>query len=151
MKSMRYSLVLVVVLIGAAIAKLHLPKEELELESYQKVSAAEFAAMRREAPHLVTEDPTVGAGRFEAQYFEFTCRSEPALLVDNSSSQLLIVSFAIRASGTPCTQPLRSRWSSRFIPDKLSFPADLHIRDLLTAQTRLQIQLAVRLHVRLSR
>ncbi len=118
MKSLRYSLVLVVALIGAALANLHLPKAELELETYQKVSAAEFAAMRKEALHLAAEDSAIGAGRFEAQYFELTCRGEPALLVDNSSSQLLVVSFAIRASGTPCTQPLRSRWSSRFIPDK---------------------------------
>lgn len=116
MKSLRYSLVLVVVLIGAALANLHLPKAELELETYQKLSAAEFAAMRREALHLATEDAAVDAGRFEAQYFELTCRGEPALLVDNSSSRLLILGFIGRASEAPCVQPLLQRWSSRLLP-----------------------------------
>lgn len=116
MKSLTYSLVLVVALIGAALATLHLPKEELELESYQKASAAEFSVMRREALQLATEDASVGAGRFEVQYFELTCRGEPALLVDNSSSQLLILGFIGRASEAPCVQPLLQRWSSRLLP-----------------------------------
>ncbi|MBA0436499.1 hypothetical protein D7Y55_18230 [Stenotrophomonas maltophilia] len=113
---MRYSLVLVVALIGAALANLHLPIVGLELETYQKVSAAEFAAMHREALHLATEDAAVGAGRFEAQYFELTCRGEPALLVDNSSSQLLVLGFIDQASEAPCIQPLLQRWSSRLLP-----------------------------------
>ncbi len=116
MESLRYCLVLVVVLIGAALANLYLPKAEIELETYQKVTAAEFAAMRREALHLATEVAAVGAGRFEAQYFELTCRGEPALLVDNSSSQLLILGFISRASEAPCIQPLLQRWSSRLLP-----------------------------------
>lgn len=116
MKSLRYAILCLAALIGSALAHLHLPKGDLELKNYPKVSAAEFAVMREEALSLAVEDAALGAGRFEARYFELTCRGEPALLVDNSSSQLLILGFIGRASEAPCVQPLLQRWGSRLLP-----------------------------------
>lgn len=115
MKSLMYALLCLAALIGSALAHFHLPKGDLELKTYPKVSAAEFAVMREEALSLVVEDAALGAGRFEARYFELTCRGEPALLVDNSSSQLLILGFIGRAREAPCVQPLLQRWSSRLL------------------------------------
>ncbi|MGF6419702.1 hypothetical protein ABH900_003216 [Stenotrophomonas sp. AN71] len=103
-------------LIGSTLAHFHLPKGDLELKTYPKVSAAEFAVMREDALSLAAEDATLGAGRFEARYFELTCRGESALLVDNSSSQLFILGFISQATEAPCVQPLRQRWSNRLRP-----------------------------------
>lgn len=116
MKSLTYAVLCLAALIGSALAHCHLPKDDLELKIYPKVSATEFAVMREEALSLAAEDATLGTGRFEARYFELTCRGEPALLVDNSSSQLLILGFTGQASETPCVQPLLQRWSSRLLP-----------------------------------
>ncbi|MFB5857036.1 hypothetical protein WAB97_014425 [Stenotrophomonas maltophilia] len=116
MKSLMYSIVFVVALIGAALANFYLPKGDLELETYSKVSPAVFAVMREEALSLVVEDASLGAGRFEVRYFELTCRGAPALLVDNSSSQLFILGFISQATEAPCVQPQRQRWSNRLRP-----------------------------------
>lgn len=116
MKSLTYAVLCLAALIGSALAYFHLPKGALELMTYAEVSAGEFAVMREEALSLAAEDPALGAGRFEERYFELTCRGEPALLVDNSSSQLLILGFIGRASEAPCVQPLLQRWSSRLLP-----------------------------------
>jgi hypothetical protein len=116
MKSLTYALLCLAALIGSALAHFHLPQGHLELKTYPKVSGAAFAVMRENALDLVAEDAELGAGRFAARYFELTCRGEPALLVDNSSSQLLIIGFIGRASETPCDQPLLQRWSSRLLP-----------------------------------
>ncbi len=116
MKSLMYALLCLAALIGSALAHFHLPTGDLELKTYPKVSAAEFAVMREEALSLAAEDATVGAGRFESRYFELTCRGEPTLLVDNSSSRLLILGFIGQANERPCIQPLLQRWSSRLLP-----------------------------------
>lgn len=116
MKSLTYAVLCLAALIGSALAHFHLPKDDLELKTYPKVSAAEFSGMREEALSLVVEDAALGAGRFEARYFELTCRGEPALLMDNSSSQLLILGFVGQTSEAPCVQPLLQRWSSRLLP-----------------------------------
>lgn len=117
MKSLTYALLCLAALIGSALVYLHLPKGGLELRAFSSVSDAEFAVMRQEAQSLVAEDVALGAGRFAAKYFVLTCRGEHVLLVDNSSSQLLIVGPLTRELGTPCTQPLLRRWSSRLLPD----------------------------------
>lgn len=117
MKSLTYTIVFVAAFTGAVLANLHLPKGELELKTYPKVSAAEFAVMREEALRLVAEDTALSAGCFGDSYFELNCRGEPTLLVDNSSSQLFIIDFADYGPETPCAQPLHSRWNSRFVPD----------------------------------
>lgn len=116
MKSLTYAVLCLAALIGSALARFHLPKGDLELKTYPKVSATEFSVIRQEALSLAAEDATLGAGRFEARYFELTCRGEPALLVDNSSSQLLILGFIGQANERPCVQPLLQRWSSRLLP-----------------------------------
>ncbi len=118
MKSLTYgaAALCLAVLIGSALAHFHLPKADLELKTYPKVSAAEFAVMREDALSLAAEDAALGAARFEARYFELTCRGDPALLVDNSSSQLLILGFIGQASEAPCVQPLLQRWSSQLLP-----------------------------------
>lgn len=116
MKSLTYAVLCLAALIGSALAHFHLPKGTLELKAYPNVSAAEFAVMREEALSLAAEDAALRAGRFEARYFELTCRGESALLVDNSSSQLLILGFIGRANEAPCVQPLLQRWNSRLLP-----------------------------------
>ena len=116
MKSLTYAVLCLAALIGSALAHFHLPNGDLELKTYSKVSAAEFSVMRDEALSLVAEDVALGAGRFEARDFELTCRGKPALLVDNSSSQLLILGFISRATEAPCVRPLLERWSSRLLP-----------------------------------
>ncbi|MBB5530136.1 hypothetical protein GGD72_000898 [Stenotrophomonas maltophilia] len=116
MKSVRYANVYVVALIGAALASLYLPEGELELRTYPRVSASEFAVMREEALRLVAEDAALGAGRFGNSYFELSCRGEPALLVDNSLEQLLIVLHAGGEIDAPCDAPTTSHWSGRIVP-----------------------------------
>lgn len=118
MKSLTYgaAALCLAVLIGSALAHFHLPKADLELKTYPKVSAAEFAVMREDALSLAAEDAALGAARFEARYFELTCRGEPALLVDNASSQLLIVGFIGQTPETRCVQPLLRRWGSQLLP-----------------------------------
>lgn len=80
--------------------------------------------MREEALRLAAEDAALGAAHFEGKYFNLTCRSEPALLVDNSSSQLLILGFIDRASEACCVQPLLQRWSSRVLPPDWALQLD---------------------------
>lgn len=116
MKSLTHAVLCLAALIGSTLVHFHLPKGDLELKAYVKVSAAEFAAMREQSLSLVVEDAALGAGSFESSYFELTCRGEPALLVDNSSSQLLILGFISRTTEAPCVQPLLQRWSSRLLP-----------------------------------
>ena len=116
MKSLTYALLCLAALIGSALAHFHLPKGNLELKTYPKVSDAEFAVMHEGALSLVAEDAALGVGRFAARYFELTCRGEPVLLVDNSSSQLLIIGFMNSAPEVPCVQPLLHRWNSRLLP-----------------------------------
>lgn len=116
MKSLTCAVLCLAALIGSALAHFHLPKGGLELKTYPKMSAAEFAVMREEALSLAAEDAALGAGRFEARYFELTCRDEPALLVDNSSSQLFILGFISRATEAPCVRPLLQPWSNRLRP-----------------------------------
>lgn len=108
MKSLKYAIVYVAALIGVAFANLHLPKGDLELKTYPKVSTAEFAAMRKEALSLVAEDAALGAGRFGDSYFELNCRGEPTLLADNSLEQLVIVLYAGREIDVPCVVPMLS-------------------------------------------
>ncbi len=45
MKSLRYAILYLVALFGSARAHFHLPKGDLELKTYPKVSAAELAVM----------------------------------------------------------------------------------------------------------
>lgn len=116
MKSLTYALLFLAALIGSALVYLDLPKGGLEIGTFPRVSDAEFAVMREEAQRLVTEDVALGAGRFAAKYFVLTCRGEPVLLVDNSSSQLLIIGLISRTPEKPCAQPLLQRWSSRLLP-----------------------------------
>lgn len=73
MKSLTYAALCLAALTGSALAPFHLPKGNLELKSYPKVSAAEFAVVREGALSLAAEDAALGAGRFEASYFELTC------------------------------------------------------------------------------
>lgn len=55
MKSLIYAVLCLAALIGSALAHFHLPKCYLELKTYLKVSAAEFAVMREEALSLAAE------------------------------------------------------------------------------------------------
>lgn len=116
MKSLRHAVLCLAALIGSALTHFHLPKGDLELKIYPKVSDAEFAVMHEGALSLAAEDAVLRVGRFAARYFELTCRGEPVLLVDNSSSQLLIIGFINRAPEAPCVQPLLHRWNSQLLP-----------------------------------
>lgn len=106
MKSLTYTIVFFAACIGAVLANLHLLKGQLELKTYPKVSAAEFAVMREEALRLIVEDAALGAGHFGDSYFELNCRDGPTLLVDNSLEQLVIVLYASRQLEVPCAIPM---------------------------------------------
>lgn len=74
--------------------------------------------MREDALRLAAGNAELDLGLSGNSYFELNCRSEPTLLVDNSSSQLLIIGLTSRAHKTLCAQPLLLRWSSRLVPDQ---------------------------------
>lgn len=118
MKSLMYAVVYLAVLLGTALTHLYLPKGELELRTYPKVSATEFAVMREDALRLAAGNAELDLGLSGNSYFELNCRSEPTLLVDNSSSQLLIIGHTSRAHETLCARPLLLHWSSRLVPDQ---------------------------------
>jgi hypothetical protein len=118
MKSLMYAIVYVALLLGTALAHLHLPKGELELRTYPNVSATEFAVTREDALRLAAGNAELDFGLSGNSYFELNCRSEPTLLVDNSSSQLLTIGLTSRAHKTLYAQPLLLRWSSRLVPDQ---------------------------------
>jgi len=97
MKYLRYAIACATPLMGAALANLHLPKGELDLRTYLRVPVTEFAELREEALRLDAEDAALDTVHFGGSYFELNYRGEPALLVDNSRSQLLIISLEVRA------------------------------------------------------
>jgi hypothetical protein len=113
MKSLTYAVVYVAVLLGTALTHRYLPKGELELRTYPKVSATEFAVMREDVLRLAAGSAELDVGLSGNSYFELNCRREPTLLVDNSSSQLLIIGLTSRAHDTLCAQTLLLRWSGR--------------------------------------
>lgn len=118
MKSLTYAVVYVAVLLGTALTHRYLPKGELELRTYPKVSATEFAVMREDVLRLAAGSAELDVGLSRNSYFELNCRREPTLLVDNSSSQLLIIGLTSRAHETLCAQTLLLRWSGRLVPDQ---------------------------------
>lgn len=123
MKSLMYAVVYVAVLLGTALAHLHLPKGELELRTYPKVSATEFAVMREEALRLVAGNAELDMGLSGNRYFELNCRSEPTLLVDNSSSQLLIISQTSRAHEKLALGPFSSAGAAASCQSSVSVQA----------------------------
>ncbi len=123
MTSLTYAVLYVAVLLGTALTHRYLPKGELELRTYPKVSATDFAVMREDALRLAAGSAEVDVGLSRNSYFEFNCRREPTLLVDNSSSQWLIIGLTSRAHETLCAQTLLLRWSSRLVPDQCVGPS----------------------------
>lgn len=116
MKLLIYGAVLLAAL-SAAIASRHVPKADLELRTFRKVSDAEFAVMREEAVRLVREG-VVQDGRYAGErYFEVSCDGKPVMLVDNSLEQLVIVLYASREIDAPCVVPLLSHWCMRLVPE----------------------------------
>lgn len=122
MKLLIYGAVLLAAL-SAAIASRHVPKADLELLTFRKVSDAEFAIMREEAVRLVREGVVQDAGYAGyagyagERYFEVSCDGKPVMLVDNSLEQLVIVLYAGREIDAPCVVPLLSHWCMRLAPE----------------------------------
>lgn len=116
MKLLIYGAVLLAAL-SAAIASLHVPKADLELLTFRKVSDAEFAVMREEAVRPVRESMVQDARYAGERYFEVSCDGKPVMLVDNSLEQLLIVLYAGRKIDVPCVLPLLSHWCMRLLPE----------------------------------
>lgn len=116
MKLLIYGAVLLAAL-SAAIASRHVPKADLELRTFRKVSDAEFAVMREEAVRLVREGVVQDARYAGERYFEVTCDGKAVMLVDNSLEQLVIVLYAGREIDAPCVVPLLSHWCMRLVPE----------------------------------
>ncbi len=116
MKLLIYGAMLLAAL-SAAIASRHVPKADLELRTFRKVSDAEFAVMREEAVRLVREGVVQDARYAGERYFEVTCDGKPVMLVDNSLEQLVIVLYAGREIDAPCVVPVLSHWSRRIVPE----------------------------------
>lgn len=77
MKSLMYAIVYVAVLLGTALAHLHLPKGELELRTCPNVSATEFAVMREDALRLAAGNAELDFGLSGNSYFVLNCRASP--------------------------------------------------------------------------
>lgn len=117
MKLLIYGAALLAAL-SAAIASRHVPKADLELRTFRKVSDAEFAVMREEAVRLVREGLVQHARYAGDRYFEVSCDGIPVMLMDNSLEQLVIVLYADREIDVPCVVPLLSHWSGRFVAEQ---------------------------------
>ncbi|MCU1180719.1 hypothetical protein [Stenotrophomonas muris] len=116
MKLLIYGAVLLAAL-SAAIASRHVSKADLELQTFRKVSDAEFAVMREEAVRLAREGVVQDARYAGERYFEVSCDGKPVMLVDNSLEQLVIVLYAGREIDAPCVVPLLSDWCMRLVPE----------------------------------
>ncbi|WP_419965517.1 hypothetical protein [Stenotrophomonas geniculata] len=116
MKLLIYGAVLLAAL-SAAIASRPVPKADLELRTFRKVSDAEFAVMREEAVRLVRESVVQDARYAGERYFEISCDGKPVMLVDNSLEQLVIVLYAGREIDAPCVVPFLSHWCMRLVPE----------------------------------
>ncbi len=116
MKFLIYGAVLLAAL-SAAIASRHVPKADLELRTFRKVSDAEFSVMREEAVRLVREGVVHDARYAGERYFEVSCDGKPVILLDNSLEQLVIVLYAGREINVPCVVPLLSHWCRRLAPE----------------------------------
>ncbi|WP_375068274.1 hypothetical protein AB9L18_18320 [Stenotrophomonas lactitubi] len=115
MKLLIYGAALLAAL-SAAIASRHVPKADLELRTFLKVSDAEFAVMHEEAVRLVRRGLVLPARYAGERYFEVSCHGIPLILVDNSLEQLVIVLYAGREIDVPCVEPVLSHWSRRIVP-----------------------------------
>ncbi|MGE8230969.1 hypothetical protein K7567_01935 [Stenotrophomonas maltophilia] len=115
MKLLIYGAALLAAL-SAAIASRHVPKADLELRTFRKVSDAEFAVMREDAVRLVREGVVHDARYAGERYFEVSCHGAPVMLVDNSLEQLVIVLYANKEIDVPCVMPLLLHWNSRIVP-----------------------------------
>lgn len=98
MKSLRYALLCLAALIGSALAHLHLPKGALELRTFPRVSDAEFAVMRQETLSLVAEDAALELEHLGERYFMLGHQGQLLLLVDNSTSDMLVLHFSPAAN-----------------------------------------------------
>ncbi|PSM13041.1 hypothetical protein [Stenotrophomonas maltophilia] len=116
MKLLIYGAVLLAAL-SAAIASRHVPKADLELRTFRKVSDAESSVMREEAVRLVREGRVQHARYAGDRYFEVSCHSAPVMLVDNSLEQLVIVLYADREIDASCVVPVLSHWGKRVVPE----------------------------------
>lgn len=116
MKPVIYGTVLLAAM-SAAIASRQVPKADLELRTFRKVSDAEFAVMREEAVRPVREGVVQDARFAGERYFEVSCDGKPVMLVDNSLEQLVIVLYAGRKIDVPCVLPLLSHWCMRLVPE----------------------------------
>ncbi|CAH0247048.1 hypothetical protein [Stenotrophomonas lactitubi] len=117
MKPLIYGAVLLAAL-SATIASRHVPKADLELRTFRKVSVAEFAVMHEEAVRLVRGGPVLPARYAGERYFEVSCHGIPVILVDNSLEQLVIVLYVSREIDVPCVVPLLSHWSGRLVAER---------------------------------
>lgn len=116
MKPVIYGAVLLAAM-SAAIAGRQVPKADLELRTFRKVSDAEFAVMREEAVRPVREGVVQDVRFAGERYFEVSCDGKPVMLVDNSLEQLVIVLYAASETDVPCVEPVLSHWSGRIVPE----------------------------------
>ncbi|HEL3824440.1 TPA: hypothetical protein UM684_002942 [Stenotrophomonas maltophilia] len=116
MKLLIYGAVLLAAL-SAAIASRRVPKADLELRTFRKVSDAEFSVMREEAVRLVREGRVQHARYAGDRYFEVSCDGKPVMLADNSLEQLVIVLYADKETDVACVVPVLSHWSGRLVPE----------------------------------
>ncbi|ENE2728930.1 TPA: hypothetical protein ACKP89_001128 [Stenotrophomonas maltophilia] len=104
--------------LSATIASCHEPKAGFELRTFPKVSDAEYSVMREEAVRLARGGVVQEARHPSDRYFVVICRGVPAMLVDNSLEQLLIVLYAGRDIDAPCVESLMSHWSWRIVTER---------------------------------
>ncbi len=74
----------------------HAPTMTLELRTYKKVSSTKLADVGDRALRLAATGSALDSLHSGDEFFELMSRGTPAVLVDNSTTQLLIVSISIR-------------------------------------------------------
>lgn len=76
----------------------HAPTTALELRTYKKVPSAELADMRERALHLAAKISALDSLHSGDEFFRLMIRGTPAVLVDDSTTHLLITSASIRTA-----------------------------------------------------
>jgi len=98
MKSQRFAIGLVLAWVLTMPFAPHAPTTALELRTYKKFSSTELADMRDRALRLDATGPALDSLHSGDEFFKLMIRGTPAVLVDNSTTQLLIASVSIRTA-----------------------------------------------------
>lgn len=106
---------------GLVISDYFLPQATLEVKAYRRVSDYSFGVMREEANAFAQARGgvrlEVSSGDGSERYFVLHANGQPVMLVDNSSTQLVVMVAGNLGERAPDLQDLREQWRVRMRPD----------------------------------